>query len=164
MRSGHESLTPTEENDVSLQALCCEALELLRPMAEKKGIRIVNEDFGQPLNVRGSRKRLLLVVRRLLADALTSTRRCGRIRLQLGSTGDGVQMRITGTSDHALWEILTERREAAGAGSTYSKNEPAGTPVDLFDIVRSFRGRILVETARGRDYSVTVTLPMASIG
>jgi signal transduction histidine kinase/ActR/RegA family two-component response regulator len=74
---------------VDLAAVIAEALELMRPLADQRGVRLVCESFAEPLPlVRGDHTRVRQVVLNLLSNAIKYNREGGSVRLAVAPTRD----------------------------------------------------------------------------
>jgi PAS domain S-box-containing protein len=65
-----------------------EAVEMLRPLARRRGIRIVDDGLGGDVYVRADRQRLKQVIVNLLANAVKYNRDGGEVRIESARSGD----------------------------------------------------------------------------
>lgn len=82
-------------NPIELAPVIAAAVDVVRPTAEAKGIRIETELPAQPMVVAGDSNRLQQVVWNLLSNAIKFTPGQGRVSLKVQERGSQVQIKVT---------------------------------------------------------------------
>lgn len=82
-------------NPLELGPLLEAAVEVVRPTAEAKGIRIETELPAQPMVIAGDSNRLQQIVWNLLSNAIKFTPSGGRVSLSLHERGSQVEIKVT---------------------------------------------------------------------
>jgi light-regulated signal transduction histidine kinase (bacteriophytochrome) len=148
-----------------VEELAAETLGLLRPLAEAKGITVVEELIGiEGLRVQADRERIFQVFSNLVGNAIEFTPPGGRVALRAERREQEVLFAITdsgpGISSDQLphlfdryWQGRKKSREGSGLGLYIAHG-----------IVRAHGGQIWVETADDGGATFALTLPLSSRG
>jgi signal transduction histidine kinase len=147
---------------VSLERIIEGALEGIRPMAEKKGIRIrvsLQDRLPRP---KGDRERLIQVMENLLDNAVKFTHEGGRITVKATKKRDHIQVSIRdtgiGIKEEDLGRIFERFFQIAPKGA-----RPRGTGLGLSivkEIITQHHGKVWVESKIGRGTTFHFTLPI----
>lgn len=86
---------PMDLNPLDLAPVIAAAIEVVRPTAEAKGIRVETELPAQPMVVAGDPNRLQQVVWNLLSNAIKFTPSGGRVALIVNERGPHVEIKVT---------------------------------------------------------------------
>ncbi|HVH47057.1 MAG TPA: ATP-binding protein [Labilithrix sp.] len=147
---------------VSTKTLVDEAVVLIAPIAEQKGIRLLAEAVD--MRVHADADRILQVLSNLLGNAIKFTPSGGTIRLTAGPEGACVRFEVADTgagippSDLAnVFERYWQGRGAARSGSGLGLYIAKG-------IIEAHGGRIWAESQIGRGTSFWFTLPTVDRG
>jgi PAS domain S-box-containing protein len=107
---------PMDLNPLELAPVITAAIEVVRPTAEAKGIRVETELPAQPMVVAGDPNRLQQVVWNLLSNAIKFTPSGGRVVLSVKERGPQVEIRVTdngqGISKNFLPFVFDRFRQA----------------------------------------------------
>jgi signal transduction histidine kinase len=144
----------------SLDEMLEEALIILRPVAEAKGVRLREE---APLGIRvgADRERIFQVLSNLVGNAIKFTPTGGSIvlrasaaaeqaRVEVSDTGPGLTAEQMSQVFNRYWQASKTAREGAGLGLYIAKG-----------IVEAHRGRIWVERNDQGGAAFIFTLPLA---
>ncbi len=143
-----------------LDEMLAEALIILRPLAEAKGVLLVEEaDTG--LEVLADRERIFQVLSNVVGNAIKFTPPGGRIVLRAGAEHGHARLEVTDTGpglapEHAAqvfnryWQAAKTAREGTGLGLYIARG-----------IIEAHRGRIWVERAEQGGAAFIFTLPLA---
>jgi len=136
----------------ALDGMVREAVEKLRPLAERKGVKLQLE--GTPATFTGDRAKLHQVVTNLVDNAIKFTPAGGRVGIVVGPGRIAVLDTGAGIAAEHLPRIF-DRFARAGA-----VNAGAGLGLSITKkIVELHGGAIAVESAPGKGTTFTVTLP-----
>jgi signal transduction histidine kinase len=145
--------------DVDLSQLVGEAVDLFRPIADEKGVRLV-ADVSEPLPVRGNVHGLQRIVVNLLDNAIKYTPAGGTVSVSLKDGGEQVDLIVRdtgiGIAGEELSLVFNRLYRCDG-----SRSQPGfGLGLSLASAVaRAHGGGISVESLPGRGSAFTVTLP-----
>ncbi|WP_257462083.1 PAS domain S-box protein [Archangium lipolyticum] len=148
-----------ERNPEDSRRLLDEVIELHRPLAETRGLRLEREVEGALPLVLVDRSRVLQVFSNLIGNALRYTpegglitvgarREAGMVRFQVRDTGTGIAPESLPHLFDRYWQAKGSR-EGAGLGLPIAKG-----------IVEAHGGRIQVESQPGRGSTFSFTLPV----
>ncbi len=161
-----ESLVSTFENlrastqetfvDIDLNELAQEAIEVISPEAEKKGIVLVFERAAKPLTFRGSPHLLKIALLHIIRNALEACKHGdsieittgiegGRLFLEVKDNGPGIPPEIL---KHILKAFYTTKEGKTGLGLPY-----------VNQIIREHRGELKVNSVQGKGTTVRIYLP-----
>jgi PAS domain S-box-containing protein len=159
IEAGKLSISP---EPVPLAPLIEDCLALIRPMAEGRGIRMVEAGGECVVHVRADRVRLKQALLNLLSNAVKYNREGGLVSIACVVEGDTAQIRISDTGaglsaeQQARLFVAFERLDA-------DKSAVEGTGIGLAlskRLVELMEGRIGVESAPGRGSTFWVRLPV----
>jgi signal transduction histidine kinase/CheY-like chemotaxis protein len=159
IEAGKLSISP---EPVPLAPLIEDCQALIRPMAEGRGIRIVEAGGECVVHVRADRVRLKQTLLNLLSNAVKYNREGGLVSIACVVEGDTAQIRISDTGAGLSAEqqgrlfVAFERLDA-------DKSAVEGTGIGLAlskRLVELMEGRIGVESAPGRGSTFWVRLPV----
>lgn len=138
-----------------------DCIELTRPLAEEKGVKIHSE--LPPLEITGDSERLAQVVTNLLTNALQYNKSDGEVRLSLKSEGGLTVLTVTDTGQGIAAENLPRifgRFFRADESRTGSGNAGLGLAIAKA-IVEAHGGTIEVASEAGTGTTFSVRLPVA---
>ncbi|MNS34767.1 Alkaline phosphatase synthesis sensor protein PhoR [compost metagenome] len=137
---------------VNLAEVCRDAIETLRPLADRQGLTVVDETVAADAAVRGDGQRLEQVVMNLLSNAIKFTPEGGTVTLRTRREGDHVRVEVADTGvgippeeRDRIFEAFTQvdmsyTRRAGGSG--------LGLAISR-SLIEAHGGRIGVESAPG---------------
>ena len=147
---------------VHLELVIEETLQLVRPIADREGVRLVDPS-GIDVHVRADRQRLKQVLLNLLSNAVKFNRAGGEIRISGMQSNDRVRITVADTGDgidaDQMRNLFTpfdrlgaERRgiEGTGLGLALSKS-----------LVETMGGSIEADSVRGEGTTLSVELPLS---
>lgn len=151
---------------LSLEAVICEAVGRVRPLAELRKIAIRVDEGPAPFMVMGDRRQLVAAVHSLVENGVTYSDDGGEVRVTAAATGKWVEVAV---ADEGIGiptrdiERIFERfyRVDRGRG-----RDTGGTGLGLA-IVRhvagNHGGRVTVQSQEGRGSTFTLELPAATV-
>jgi signal transduction histidine kinase len=159
INAGCETL---DEKQVMLPQVASEVLDLMRPRAESKGVRLVAEHL-EPVVVRADARRLRQILLNLLSNAVKFTAPGGSAELRATLQQDGdlvvfVQDTGLGMSEQECQNVF----EPFVRGATHEVRNEEGTGLGLpitKRLVELHGGTIAMASQRGVGTTVTVRLP-----
>ena len=161
-----ESLVSTFENlrarsqeafvDIDLNELAEEAIEVIAPDAEKKGIILMFERTAKPLTFRGNPHLLKIALLHILRNAIeacghgdsiaiTTGIEGGKLFLEVKDSGPGIPSEIL---KHILKAFYTTKEGKTGLGLPY-----------VNQIIKEHRGELKVDSVQGAGTTVRIYLP-----
>lgn len=149
----------------SLEKMCAYAVGLLKPVAQRKNIKIKSSGLGG-LELRSDREMVAFVVRNLLNNAIKFSKQGGVIHLSSESS-DGV-IRITVGDDGVGIEpkrIVTLREGThyfSEAGTWGEQGNGLGLKL-CYEFVERLEGNLIFRSTVGKGTSVTATFPQLEI-
>lgn len=151
-----------ELQPVELGALVRSVVDLLRPTARARGLRL-DVEAAPELRLTGDPSQLQQVITNLLMNAIEATARGGRIAVAAqaakGPEGRaGVEVRVTDTGSGIPAEILGRVFDPFFTTKLPGQGTGLGLPI-CRDIVRDHGGAIDVESQRGKGTTVRIWLP-----
>ncbi|MGB9619077.1 MAG: sensor histidine kinase, partial [Armatimonadota bacterium] len=154
-------IAPTEKSECSISEIVCQALEAVRPQAEKKNIEITVE---VPQNLTGycDGMQMVHVVRNLADNAVKYTPEGGSVRLWAGKEDSSIVIRVSDTGigiPHGEIPRIFERFYRVDKARS---RRLGGTGLGLSivkEIVDAHGGEVLVESSLGSGSTFTVKLP-----
>jgi PAS domain S-box-containing protein len=140
-----------------------EALEMLRPLARRRGIRIVDDGRGRDVYVRADRQRLKQVVVNLLANAVKYNRDGGELRIENAPSGGGFRIGVSdtgiGIAEDDLGRLFQPFERLAA-----DRSETEGTGLGLAltrHLVTVMGGAIGVSSRLGEGSTFWIEFPLA---
>jgi PAS domain S-box-containing protein len=155
-----------EVEDVDISALASLTVDVVRPAAEAKRIRLEIAHDGAPLMIRGDPHRLEQAIWNLLANAVKFTPVEGRVRLETIANGGEVELVVSDNGEGIAPELLTQVFERFRQADASPTRPHAGLGIGLAivrHIVELHGGTVRAESAgRGSGAVFRVRLPNAS--
>ena len=151
-----------ELDQVDLAKVVHESIEGCRPIAESRGVQLVEEIRPVP-PLTADRARLGQVLDNLISNALKFTPDGGRVRVGLTSSGGRARVEVSDTGIGIGVEEQPKLFERFFRSSAASKNEVPGTGLGLAitkAIVDRHGGTITLESAENEGTTVRVELPI----
>jgi two-component system phosphate regulon sensor histidine kinase PhoR len=153
------------KDSISLHELLTEALEIVRPSAEAKSIRLSAEFSPMYLGVLADRDMLMQVAINLLSNAIKYTPEGGSVVLRTRMTDDEVEFEVIDTGVgldeedqlkvfEKFYRVKKDRGMAQGTG--------LGLPLAKHIVEDVHGGRIAVESTTGAGSVFRVSLPAAA--
>ncbi len=145
---------------IPLDGLARESIDILKPIALEKDIRLINKikktaAFADPDMVR-------TVIRNLVANSLKFTPPGGSVEVTSKIQGDMVQITVSdtgvGISDEQIEKIFSLDKKTSTTGTAGEKGTGLGLPL-CKDMLERNGGRIWVESTIGKGSKFHFTLP-----
>ena len=154
---GHARRTGPTRAEIDVHAWAREVVELLRPLAERRGVRIEQVQAG---DVRASLDphEMRQAVTNLVVNALDATPRGGQVRLSVRAEGTGAIVEVT---DHGVG-MTPEMLSRVFEPFFTTKEEGRGTGLGLTiarGVVEELGVRLTIESVPGRGTTVAIHLP-----
>jgi signal transduction histidine kinase len=135
-------------------------VELHRPLAQQKMLRLEGQVIGQDPGTRCDRPRILQVLSNLIGNAIKFTPAGGAITVRADLGGREARFSVTDSGSgiaadelphifERFWQARKAARTGAGLGLAIAKG-----------IVEAHRGRIWVESVPGKGSTFFFTLPL----
>jgi signal transduction histidine kinase len=144
-----------------------ESIEAMRPLAEAKGIQLVTDIPDKVPTIPGDPTRLNQLFSNILSNAIKFTPEKGRVTIQLESTRQRAQIRVTDTGIGIEPEFLPQMFKPFVQADGSNTRSYAGLGLGLAivrHIVNLHHGDIRAESAgRGQGTTITVTLPLGFV-
>ena len=144
------------------RTLVADGIELLRPVAEEKSIRLNVDDGASDAKVLCDRDRIAQVFGNIVGNAIKFTPRGGAITIATSGATDGVHFSITDTGPGIpaaelprVFDRFWQAKETAKAGTGLGLSICRG-------IIEGHRGRIWVESTIGVGTTFHFVLPTES--
>lgn len=142
-------------------ALTRDIAELVRPLAQRKGIELAVRDPGAPVDMVGDARKLRQILLNLVSNAIKFTDE-GRVEVALEPAGDRIRWRVSDTGVGIapenieaifapFWQVeqsRTRRNEGSGLGLTVARG-----------LAQLMGGDLEVESEVGRGSTFTVEVP-----
>jgi len=143
--------------------LCTQALSIIRPQAESKGIALaleVPEDLPQ---VTADPNKITWVLVNLLANSVRYTRAGGHIKLTGERVGNQVHLSVIDDGEGIPPEIQPRIFDKFVHGKPSDGDHGSGLGLAISkDLIRAHRGAIWVDSTPGQGSTFTFTLPIAA--
>ena len=143
------------------------ALDVVRPAAEAKGIRLQSVLDSQPKPISGDPDRLQQVLWNLLSNAVTHTPKGGRIFVRLQRINSHVEIAVTDSGQGIVPAFLPRVFERFTQADNSASRAHGGLGLGLAitrHLVELHGGTIRVESeGEGRGATFTVTLPFSAL-
>jgi len=154
----------TLEDSVSLAATVREEVERLEGTAQAAGVTLqVEATDVRPLM--GSQRDLALLVRNLVDNAIRYSHEGGRVRVEVGASGDEVWIRVSDTGAGIPTRDIARIFERFYRVDRARSRETGGTGLGLAivkHVVENHAGKIEIESELGRGTTFLVTFPESS--
>jgi chemotaxis family two-component system sensor kinase Cph1 len=159
IEAGRFTIRPSEQ---SVEALVQEAIAILRPLAETKGIHLHTRTPG-PIRVRVDAERIFQVFSNVVGNAIKFTPEGGAVEVAAFTSGRDVQFCVSDTGPGIDEQQLSRLFERYWQASPAARNPPLkGTGLGLYiakGIIEAHGGRIWTESTLGKGLRVFFTLP-----
>jgi len=153
---------------VELAAVLEDALEIARPLIERKGHTLELAMGSEPLALMADRLRLAQVLANLLLNAAKYTDPGGRIALQVERISDGLRISISDSGVGMTADALSRIFRLFGQIDSSLDRAEGGLGVGLalaFELVKLHGGRLEARSeGLGRGSHFTITFPAAVVG
>ena len=151
---------------VDLTAVLTDALNVVRPTAEEKGIEVETVVRRRSVQMSGDYDRLQQIVWNLLSNAVKFTPAGGRIKVQLDASDRHAQISIKDTGMGVKPEILPHIFESFRQGDGARLHRGLGLGLSIArSLAESHGGSILAESeGEGRGSTFTLILPLLLTG
>lgn len=150
-------------NPLELGPVLEAAVEVVRPTAEAKGIRIETELPAQPMVIAGDSNRLQQIVWNLLSNAIKFTPSGGRVSLSLQECGSQVEIKVTDNGQGINEDFLPFAFDRFRQADSTTTRQHGGLGLGLAiarHLVEIHGGTIRAESAGvGTGSTFLVTLP-----
>ena len=152
-----------EMADLDLSAVALAALDVVRPAADAKGVRLVTELAPRVPAVRGDHDRLLQVVWNLLSNAVKFTDSGGRVTVTVAVDRNAVRLAVADTGHGISAEFLPQVFERFKQADASSARRHGGLGLGLAlvrELVELHGGTVSVDSpGPGRGSTFAVRLP-----
>jgi signal transduction histidine kinase len=140
-----------------------ESLQLLRPLLEKKMIRVVEQMLPGPIIMIGDRQKLWLVLHRLLSDTIRYSNVGGELVGEFRNEQEQIKVRISASGDVIPGETAETRPDADDPGVLTRGNEKDDFSA-VHDVIRLHGGSMSVTSATPgrRTFALAFPLPQVS--
>ncbi|HEV8367366.1 MAG TPA: CHASE domain-containing protein [Pyrinomonadaceae bacterium] len=140
------------------------AVNVVRPTADAKGIRIESQLDNAPAVVSGDENRLQQVIWNLLSNAVKFTNSGGRVLLQLSQLGSEVEIKVTDTGQGISREFLPFVFDRFRQADSSTTRQHGGLGLGLAiarHLMEIHGGSIQAESeGKGKGSSFTIRLPL----
>jgi signal transduction histidine kinase len=140
---------------LDIRSLWQESVELLHLHARKKSIKVIRQSSSGPFTVMGDREKLLLVLYKLLSNAIEVASDGAEIRAEFLRNEDLISVRISDSGAGMPSGIV---KHLLGTEDGLSRDDGGFSPVN--DIVWLHGGRMSAASAPGQGYVLTLMLPV----
>lgn len=150
--------------EVDLGPIMEDALDVVRPQAEQKGIMLENLWDEVPA-VNADAEMVHAVLRNLLTNAVKFTRRGGTVRLSVALATDGVEITVRDTGIGIPASKISHLFRSASGAEVGTEGE-VGTGLGLMicrELIEKHDGRIWAESQAGRGSTFHVLLPTTAV-
>jgi PAS domain S-box-containing protein len=155
-----------EELDVS--RVIDAAVDVIRPDADAKSVRIDNEKPAATVTLRGDAGRLQQVFWNLLSNAVKFTAHGGRVAVAVDKQDDHVRVIVSDNGHGIRPELLPHVFDRFRQGERHDKGSTAGLGLGLAvvrEMVEAHHGSVVAHSAgEGLGSTFTVTLPLVTVG
>jgi PAS domain S-box-containing protein len=156
-----------ERRPLELASVVLEAVDVMRPTADAKGITLETTIACDPCQVMGDPDRLRQVMWNLLANAVKFTPPKGRVQVTLRRSGTDARVVVADTGQGIPASFLPHVFERFRQVDTTSTRRHGGLGIGLaivHELVELHGGRVLAESpGEGRGATFTVELPVATL-
>ncbi|MBC2835380.1 ATP-binding protein [Paragemmobacter straminiformis] len=161
-----ERVRPTDRVDIA--ALLASALALLRPLAEAQNVTLTTTGLDGPLPVPGDADQITQVLTNLIENAVKYGGAGGKVTIRLSREalprGPGLRIDVIDTGEGIESQHLPRLTERFYRVDGHRSREKGGTGLGLAivkHIVNRHRGRMRIESEKGKGSVFTVVLPEA---
>ena len=155
-----------ELDPVELAPIIETAVDVVRPTAEAKGLRIETQLPAQPMGVAGDSNRLQQIVWNLLSNAIKFTPSGGRVALTVQDLGSQVEIKVTddgqGISKDFLPFVFDRFRQADS--TTTRRHGGLGLGLAIARHLVEIHGGAIKATSDGADKGSTFTVLLPRLG
>jgi heavy metal sensor kinase len=155
--------TPVPRAPVGLEPVVADAVAIVRPLAEQKGV-VIETHLDPDAVTRGDRDRLTELVTNLCSNAVQYNREGGRVTIDVWPENDEACMRVrdtgVGISAEDLPRVFDRFYRADKARTSHAGGAGLGLAIAKA-IVEAHQGRIGCQSTAGEGTEVVVRLPRA---
>lgn len=148
-----------ERKDIDINSLISNVIEIMKPLAEEKGVQIIVNFQYKNLSIACDPDRIMQVFSNLIGNALKFTERGGKIQVNatveddtahfsVEDSGQGISKENLPHIFDRYWQARETRKLGSGLGLAIAKG-----------IVDAHQGRIWVESELGKGSTFHFTLP-----
>jgi len=151
--SALERLSNTPQLNVDTFNICelwKESLQLLRPLLERKMIRLVEQISPGPILMMGDRQKLWLVLHRLLSDTIRDSRVGSELLGEFRKEQEQIKVRISASAD------------GTPAGTAETRSDEDGFSA-VYDAIRLHGGSMTITSATSGGRTFTLVFPSPQI-
>src|SRR3954462_3389461 len=135
---------------VNMAAIALSAIDVVRPAADAKGVRLITDLAPQVPTISGDADRLLQVAWNLLSNAVKFTESGGSVTVQLAATNGKVRLSVSDTGQGIAPEFLPQVFERFKQADPSSARRHGGVGLGLAlvrELVELHGGAVAVESA-----------------
>jgi len=149
--------------DLDLSAVALSAIDVVRPAADAKSVKLVTALGPRVPIVLGDRDRLLQVIWNLLSNAVKFTDSGGRVIVTVNASADAVRLSVSDTGQGIAPEFLSQVFERFKQGDASSARRHGGLGLGLAlarELMELHGGTVEAESpGPGRGSTFTIQLP-----
>jgi len=156
-------------DSVDIASVVQQSVDTLRPVASARGVTLEIKSPDQPFIIPGDRDELLRVVENLVENGIKYGHSGGRVEIDLqplaGESTDDLALSIRDFGDGIAAEHLPRLTERFYRVDASASRESGGTGLGLAivkHIVNRHRGRLVIESERGKGSVFRVILPRSA--
>ncbi|MFL5542610.1 MAG: CHASE3 domain-containing protein [Longimicrobiaceae bacterium] len=147
--------------DVPVGELLDEAMAVMEPLVQAKGLSCAVEPAEPWLRVRGDHDRIAQILLNLLSNAVKCTEPGGRLRLRAEAEGEGVRIHVHDTGrgiDPAKLEAIFDPFVQLTPEGAVAQGVGLGLSISR-ELARAMQGELSVRSTPGEGSTFTLTLP-----
>ncbi len=157
-----------EMNELDLANVVMAAIDVVRPAADVKGVRLITDLGPHVPAVAGDHDRLVQVAWNLLSNAVKFTDNGGRVTIGLAADGGVVRLTVSDTGQGIDPEFLPHVFDRFRQADPSASRRHGGLGLGLAlvrELVQLHGGEVIAESAgKGQGTLFTVTLPASTLG
>jgi PAS domain S-box-containing protein len=156
-----------EDTPADIPALVREAMEVVEPSANAKGISLRYEDGGEPYRLLCDPDRLRQAIWNVVSNAVKFSQKGGSVRITVGREAARIFIRIADTGEGIAPEVLPHvfERFRQADGTTTRRHGGLGLGLALVKhLVELHGGEVVAESAgKGQGATLTIHLPVKAL-